>query len=118
MKCGVGVFTSDRGLGICDLARQVETAGRVGISHTVEYGDGWFPIVYKELDFGPQMLELERRCQAAGRPAAPVTVAIWEVDEPLMQRCAELGVDRCVVVYHAEDKDGFPAFPGTLRAAG
>jgi hypothetical protein len=27
-----------------------------------------------------------------------------------MERCAELGVDRCVVVFHTEDKDGLPAF--------
>ncbi len=68
------------------------------------------PIVYEELDFGSQMQELERLCQAAGRPPAPVTAAVWQIDEPLMERCAELGVDRCVVVYHAEDKDGLPPF--------
>lgn len=84
--------------------------GHGGIARTVEYGDGWFPIVYEELDIGPQMQELERRCQAADKPAAPVTAGIWEIDEPLMQKCAELGVDRCVVVYYAADKDGLPAF--------
>jgi probable F420-dependent oxidoreductase len=84
--------------------------GRAGIAYTVEYGDEWFPIVYEELDFGPQMQELERRCQAAGKPATPVTAALWKIDEPLMQKCAELGVDRCVVVYHTEDKDGLTAF--------
>ena len=84
--------------------------GSRGIACTVEYGDGWLPIVYEGLDFGAQMQELERLCQAAGRPPARVTAAIWEIDEPLMERCAELGVDRCVVVFHAEDKDSFPAF--------
>jgi hypothetical protein len=39
-----------------------------------------------------------------------VTAGLWEIDEPLMQRCAELGADRCLVVFHAEDKDSFPAF--------
>ena len=67
-------------------------------------------LVYEELDFGAQMQELERLCQAAGRPTAPVTAGLWEIDEPLMERCAELGVDRCLVVFHAEDKDSFPAF--------
>lgn len=84
--------------------------GSRGIAHTVEYGDGWMPIVYPELDFAAQMQELERRCHAAGRPAAPVTTAQWEIDEPLMEQCAGLGVDRCLVVYHAEDRDNFPAF--------
>jgi hypothetical protein len=36
----------------------------------VEYADGWMPIVYEGLDFGAQMQELERLCQAAGRPTA------------------------------------------------
>jgi alkanesulfonate monooxygenase SsuD/methylene tetrahydromethanopterin reductase-like flavin-dependent oxidoreductase (luciferase family) len=84
--------------------------GSRGIARTVEYGDAWMPIVYEELELGSQMWELERRCREAGKPAAPVTAAIFEVDKPLMERCAELGVDRCVVVFHAEDKDGLPAF--------
>jgi predicted urease superfamily metal-dependent hydrolase len=68
------------------------------------------PIVYEDLDFGARMHELERLCRTAGRPTAPVTAGIWEIDEPLMERCAELGVDRCLVVFHAEDKDSFPEF--------
>ena len=84
--------------------------GSRGIARTVEYADGWMPIVYEDLDFGGLMQELERLCQAAGRPTVPVTAGLWEIDEPLMERCAELGVDRCLVVFHAEDKDSFPAF--------
>jgi predicted urease superfamily metal-dependent hydrolase len=76
----------------------------------VDYGDVWMPIVYEELDLGTQMLELDRRCQEVGKPTAPVTAAIFEVDTRLMERCAELGVDRCVVIFHTEDKDGLPAF--------
>ena len=68
------------------------------------------PIVYPELDFGAQMQELERLCHAAGRPTAPVTAALVEIDELLMERCAELGVERCVVVVHAENKDDLPEF--------
>lgn len=84
--------------------------GSRGIARTVQYGDAWMPIVYEELDLGTQMLELERRCQEAGQPTAPVTAAIFDVDKRLMERCAELGVERCVVVFHTEDKDGLPAF--------
>ena len=78
--------------------------GSRGIAHAVAYGDGWMPIVYQELDFAAQMQELERCCQYAGRPTAPVTAALWEMDELLMERCAGLGVDRCLVVYHTEDQ--------------
>jgi hypothetical protein len=66
--------------------------------------------------FGTQMLELERRCQEAGKPTAPVTAAIFEVNKQLMERCAELGVERCVVVFHTEDKDGLSAFLERYRA--
>lgn len=85
--------------------------GRKGIARTVQYADGWMPIVVDDgLDVGAHMRELERLCQAAGRPAAPVTAGLWKIDEPLMERCAEVGVDRCLVVFHAEDKESFPAF--------
>ena len=85
--------------------------GSTGIARTVEYADGWMPIVVDDgLDFGEQVRELERLCQAADRPAAPVTAGLWKIDEPLMERCAEAGADRCLVVFHAEDKDSFPAF--------
>ena len=85
--------------------------GRKGIARPVQYADGWMPIVVDDgLDFGAHMRELERLCQAAGRPAAPVTAGLWKIDEPLMERCAEVGVDRCLVVFHAEDKESFPAF--------
>jgi probable F420-dependent oxidoreductase len=84
--------------------------GSRGIAHTVQYGDAWMPVVYDELDLETQMRELERRCQEAGKPTAPVTAAMFEPDTRLMERCAELGVDRCVVVFHTEDKDGLPAF--------
>ena len=84
--------------------------GSRGIAHMVEYADGWMPVVYPELDFAAQMGDLARRCQDAGRPAAPVTTALWEIDEPLMERCADLGVDRCLIVFHSEDQDDFPAF--------
>ena len=84
--------------------------GSNGVADTVAYADGWMPIVYPELDLAAQMRELKLRCDAVGRQAAPVTAALTEIDELLMERCAGLAVDRCVVVVHAEDKDNFPAF--------
>ena len=88
--------------------------GSIGIARTAEYGDAWMPILWPELDLRTRVDELEQLCQAAGRPAVTVTAAQgdypWEIDEPSMERCAELGVDRYVVIYHAEDKDSFPTF--------
>jgi predicted urease superfamily metal-dependent hydrolase len=84
--------------------------GSNGIADTVEHADGSMPIVYQGLDIAAQMQELEHCCHAAGRPTAPVPGALMAINEFLMERCADLGVDRCVVVFHAEDKDMFPAF--------
>jgi probable F420-dependent oxidoreductase len=88
----------------------IGSQGSAVIARTVEYGDGWMPIVFEEPDLGSQMQELSRCCDAAGRPTAPVTACLFEINEPLMGRCAELGVDRCVVVFHAENQEDFPAF--------
>ena len=88
----------------------IGSQGARGIANTVEYGDGWMPIVYRGLDLGAQVQELERRCQAAGRPPAPVTAALLDIDEPLLHECAELGVERCVTAVRAEDDDDLPAF--------
>ncbi len=84
--------------------------GTSGIADTVQYADGWMPIVYRELDLAARLQELARCCHAAGRAVAPVTACLFEIDELLMAHCADLGVDRCLVVFHAEDKDMFPAF--------
>jgi hypothetical protein len=63
----------------------------------VEYGDEWFPVVSPQLDLRSALEELRQSCQAAGRSPIQVTGFLWELDEPLLERCAELGVGRCVV---------------------
>ena len=62
-----------------------------------ECGDGWMPIVIDAVEFETQLTELRRLCEEAGRPAMEVTAVVWEPDERLLARCAELGVTRCVV---------------------
>jgi probable F420-dependent oxidoreductase len=68
------------------------------LHRVVDYGDGWLPIVSKDLPLEPRLTELHRLCAAAGREPLPVTAGLFEVDEELIERCAELGLARCLVV--------------------
>jgi probable F420-dependent oxidoreductase len=77
----------------------VGSNGPRGRARAVEYGDEWFPVVSHELDLRAALEELRQYCQAAGRSPIQVTGFLWELDEPLLERCAELGVGRCLV-YH------------------
>jgi len=71
--------------------------GRRVLERVVEYGDGWMPIVDSADELVPWMDELAEMCVAAGRPKLPVTAALWAPDEALLARCAELGVERCLI---------------------
>jgi hypothetical protein len=68
------------------------------LHRVVDYGDGWLPIVSKDIPLEPRLRELHRLCEAAGREPLPVTAGMFEIDEKLIERCAELGVARCIVV--------------------
>ena len=68
-----------------------------------ECGDGWMPVVIDAVEFETQLTELRRLCKEAGRPAMEVTAVVWELDERLLARCAELGVTRCAVVAPTKD---------------
>jgi probable F420-dependent oxidoreductase len=80
----------------------VGSQGARGLARTVEYGDEWFPEVGADFDLGAQMKELARLCHVRGRPTALVTAFLWELDESLIERCAEAGVNRCVVYFYPE----------------
>jgi probable F420-dependent oxidoreductase len=75
----------------------VGSNGPGGRARALDYGDEWFPIVSDKLDLRAELEELRQSCQAAGRDSIPVTAFLWELDEGLLQRCAELGVGRCLV---------------------
>jgi len=75
----------------------VGSNGPRGRARAVEYGDEWFPVVSHKVDLPAALEELRQSCETAGRRAIPVTAFLWELDEALLQRCAELGVGRCVV---------------------
>lgn len=72
--------------------------GHLSLRAAAAYGDGWMPIVDEIAIFEEQLAELRRLCDEAGRARIPVTVCLWALDEGLMARCADLGVDRLVVI--------------------
>lgn len=80
----------------------VGSQGLRGMARAVEYGDEWMPVVSLSLDLEAQMTQLQRVCREAGRHSVPVTAFLWQIDEPLIERCAELGVGRCVVYLYPE----------------
>jgi hypothetical protein len=133
MKCGVVGFVTDRGLGICDLARQVEAAGLeslfvVQFTHVPASGIALLNVPGHAADhhfldpfvaLGAAAAVTTRIKLGTGICTAliydPVILAMQvstldQVDEPLMRKCAELGVDRCVVAYHSEGAESLPAF--------
>jgi hypothetical protein len=70
---------------------------------SVELGDGWAPIITEPAQIDGRVAELHHICSLAGRDALPVTVFLWEIDEALIERCAGLGVARCVAYAFPED---------------
>jgi probable F420-dependent oxidoreductase len=88
----------------------VGSQGPQGVARTVEYGDEWMPIVSPALDLETQMKQLDRACREADRPSVPTTAFLWEIDEPLIERCAHLGVARCVVYLYPERMDSLKRF--------
>lgn len=88
----------------------VGSNGAKGRARAVEYGDEWFPLVSSRLDLRAALDELQRSCQAAGRSPMPVTAFLWELDEQLLERCAELGVGRCVAYLYANRREPVEAF--------
>jgi probable F420-dependent oxidoreductase len=75
----------------------VGSMGPHGVARTVEYGDEWMPAVSPSVDLESNMKCLDRACRDAGRPGMPVTAFLWELNEPLIEQCAQLGVARCIV---------------------
>jgi probable F420-dependent oxidoreductase len=85
-------------------------SGPRSLRAAAEYGDGWMPIVEETAEFETQLAELHRLCEEAGRPDMEVTAFMWEPDEQLLARCAELGVTRCVVWAPIQDLAALQSF--------
>jgi hypothetical protein len=85
------------------------------MARAVEYWDQWMPVVTPSLGLETDMKQLDRLCREAGRPNMPVTAFLWELDEPLLDRCAELGVERCVVYLYPKRIDMVEPFLAKLK---
>jgi probable F420-dependent oxidoreductase len=83
----------------------VGSNGSKGLARAVEFGDEWFPIVSPKLDLASHLSELKRLCQAAGRSTVMVTAFLWDLDEPLLGRCAELGVNRSIIYLYPKTQE-------------
>ena len=79
---------------------------RVAATH----GDGWMPVVGDALQFETRLTQLRLLCEEAGRPDIEITACMWEIDEKLMARCAELGAARLVLYVPTEDKSALESF--------
>jgi probable F420-dependent oxidoreductase len=90
----------------------VLVAGRAphALERVVDYGDGWMPLVSDGIELETDLLGLRRLCQEAGRDAAPVTAVVWEIEQQLVQRFADLGIERCAVYLLPEDMDLVKSF--------
>jgi probable F420-dependent oxidoreductase len=84
-------------------------SGELSLRAVAAYGDGWIPVVDEIAAFEEQLAEVQSLRDAAGRP--PTAVTACASDEALMSRCAELGVDRFVMVRpEVDDLASFQSF--------
>ena len=68
------------------------------------------PVVAEAAGFEAELTQLHRLCAEAGRPELEVTAAVWELDERLLARCAELGIYCCAVVAPTHDMAALQSF--------
>ncbi len=86
--------------------------GPRSLAAAAEYGDGWIPVVTDAGEFEASLTQLQRLCQEKSRPTPPVTTLVFEPDEDLLARCAELGVTRCAVLAPTQDLATLRSFLG------
>jgi probable F420-dependent oxidoreductase len=78
-------------------------AGNIGMSHVVEWADGWFPIGAALEDLGAAIKDLQHRAEDAGRDPATIEITITDREFPeldVLRGYADLGVDRVLVGNH------------------
>jgi probable F420-dependent oxidoreductase len=74
-------------------------AGRTGVAHAAEWGDGWYPIDVGAKDYGSRIERFRRQVSEAGRDPRQVeiTIASWAPDLDRLKRYRDLGVARAVL---------------------
>ena len=94
-------------------------SGPRALDRVVEFGDGWIPLVGSPEDIEPQIAELAALGRAAGRAPLPVTATLLEIDEPLIRRCGDVGVGRCIIWLPAAPLDAIqPLLERCARISG
>ena len=68
------------------------------------------PAAASAQQFEAQLSALHRLCDEAGRPDIEVAAGLRGIDEPLMAPCAELGVDRLVVIAPTHNSASLQSF--------
>ena len=75
-------------------------AGRTGMAHAAEWGDGWHPLDVGTKDFGIRLERFKQMVRDAGRDPAKVEVTVVNMGEPnvdRLRRYRELGINRAVI---------------------
>lgn len=78
----------------------VGVAGKLGIAHCVEWGDGWLPIDTGQKDFGNRLARFHALLAEHGRDPATVPVSIVAFADPTeaqLERYRELGIARVLI---------------------
>jgi probable F420-dependent oxidoreductase len=78
--------------------------GPTGLRRAVEFGDAWFPVLHSQLDLEADLKQLGELAAEAGRDAPPATVFLWQPNAEQLERCAQAGVERCVVAILPRDR--------------
>ena len=78
--------------------------GPTGLRRVIEFGDGWFPVLHSQLELENDIKQLADLAAEAGREPPPVTVFMWQPDEEKLDRCAQAGVERCIIAIEPQDR--------------
>jgi len=74
-------------------------AGRTGIAHAAEWGDGWYPSDVGAKDYAGRIELFRKQVREAGRDPAGVQISLstWTPDADRLKRYRDLGVTRAVI---------------------
>lgn len=87
------------------------------LNRVLEFGDGWMPNRLEDLEeFARRVEELQARARDRGRDPLPVTVFGMPEDPRVRDRCAAIGVQRCVFRVPTDDLTAFLRHLDSLAA--
>jgi probable F420-dependent oxidoreductase len=74
-------------------------AGKFGISHAAQWGDGWYPIDVGAKDYGGRIELFRGQVREAGRDPDKIEISVstWTADTDRLKRYRDLGITRAVI---------------------